>query len=243
MKFKKSIDEGHLVRSIRIIFYVIIVIGPTTAFGQSLDQLITEMVDSMGGYKAWTEIPVIRWTFDNRQTFYWDKTKDSVIMDRASQNLLVKFDLNSKKGSAWKSGEKVQDTQVGDYLDNAYLSWVNDSYWLAMPFKLKDPGVNLTYIGRGKETDDYHQIEITYNKGIGITPRNKYLIWINHKTSLINKWAFYIDRDDPEPVIVNKWSNYQQFGGVLFSLDREFYHITNVAVLDQLPKINDLLGN
>ena len=32
-------------------------------------------------------------------------------------------------------------------LDDAHGAWINDSYWLVMPYKLLDPGVRLRHLG------------------------------------------------------------------------------------------------
>ena len=207
------------------------------AFCQDAEGLIGKMTHAMGGMQAWNQLPVIQWTFDARQTFYWDKKKDSIIMDRPSKQLLVKMHLITKQGNAWQNGEQVLAKDLDDCLKLTYLLWVNDSYWLAMPFKLKDPGVNLTYDGLDQGIKA-HKIEINFNSGVGLTPRNKYIIWINKESFLIEKWAFYMDRDDTKPTIITKWGNYQEFEGVLLSLDREYYQITDVGVLDQLPRID-----
>jgi hypothetical protein len=50
-----------------------------------------------------------------------------------------------KKGKVYENGTLVQDEiKVNGLLEKAL--WINDSYWLVMPWKLQDPGVNLTYV-------------------------------------------------------------------------------------------------
>ena len=36
----------------------------------------------------------------------------------------------------------------------AYAIWVNDTYWLLMPYKMKDPGVTLAYDGEEGKGDE-----------------------------------------------------------------------------------------
>ena len=51
-------------------------------------------------------------------------------------------------------------------LERAYGAWVNDTYWLLMPYKLRDPGVNLAY--DGEETLDgqtYDKLLLTFQAG------------------------------------------------------------------------------
>ena len=55
--------------------------------------------------------------------------------------------------------------------------WINDTYWLVMPFKLKDSGVTLKYVGDGKTQagDDADVLAMTF-KNVGVT------------TPIINTW-------------------------------------------------------
>ena len=69
---------------------------------------------------------------------------------------------------------------------------MNDSYWLFMPFKLKDTGVTLSYL-----KEDMTQIgelsdvlRLTF-KEVGATPDNAYWIWVSKDQNLIKQWAYF----------------------------------------------------
>ena len=59
------------------------------------------------------------------------------------------MNIHSMEGKV-KRGEKLitnPDT-LQNFLKYGKSTWINDAYWLVMPFKLKDSGVTLKYIGQ-----------------------------------------------------------------------------------------------
>ena len=86
------------------------------------------------------------------------------------------ININENTGSV-KIGDRelTKSDSLDKYLERGKQIWVNDSYWLVFPFKLKDPGVQLKYDGQdttknGKEAE---VISLTFGK-VGFTPQNKY---------------------------------------------------------------------
>jgi hypothetical protein len=57
-------------------------------------------------------------------------------------------------------------------------------HWLVMPWKLQDPGVNLTYeteqLPNGTTADI---LQLTFN-AVGVTPENKYWLYVDKEDSL-----------------------------------------------------------
>jgi hypothetical protein len=89
--------------------------------------------------------------------------------------------------------------------------WINDSYWLVMPWKLQDPGVNLTYVkteqlSNGTTADI---LQLTFN-AVGVTPENKYWLYVDKEDHLIKQWAYYQNFKDSEPKFLKPWNNYQK---------------------------------
>ena len=46
---------------------------------------------------------------------------------------------------------KTLEGEAEEVPGEAYGTWVNDTYWLLMPYKMKDPGVMLAHDGEPKE--------------------------------------------------------------------------------------------
>ena len=63
-------------------------------------------------------------------------------------DLTVLMNIHSKEGRAFVAEAEISDPDtLAAKLDHGYRAWINDSYWLVMPYKLKDTGVTLRYRG------------------------------------------------------------------------------------------------
>ena len=40
---------------------------------------------------------------------------------------------------------------------------------------------------------------------VGVTPNNKYRVWIDRESRLVSQWAFYADAEDAEPRFIGPW--------------------------------------
>jgi hypothetical protein len=91
-----------------------------------------------------------------------------------------------------KDGKEITDPdQKSKLMKRGKSIWINDSYWLVMPFKLKDSGVTLNYvredtISTGEKAD---VLEMKF-KNVGVTPQNKYEVFVTKDDNLIKQWAF-----------------------------------------------------
>ena len=148
------------------------------------------------------------------------------------------MNIHSKEGRAFAGGVEIDDPDtLAVKLDHGYRAWINDSYWLVMPYKLKDTGVTLRY--RGLEaTEDGRPaevLELTF-KDVGVTPQNKYAVWIEQESRLVTQWAFYSEAADTEPRFTGPWTNWRRHGSILLSDGRGERRHTDVAVFDELPR-------
>ncbi|MEO6040011.1 MAG: hypothetical protein ABIQ93_16480, partial [Saprospiraceae bacterium] len=110
---------------------------------------------------------------------------------------------------------------LAKYLQMGKEVWINDSYWLVMPFKLRDPGVSLRYLGASK-TDGGQAAELlqmTFSK-VGVTPDNKYHVWVDKKTHLVTQWAYFEKYTDAKPDFQQAWTDYKPYGQILLSSGR-----------------------
>jgi len=74
------------------------------------------------------------------------------------EELLLYFNLNSRQGQAFKNGKLVGGKELNALLERGYGRFINDTYWLLMPYKLRDPGVMLTF--DGEEIIDQQRFEV-----------------------------------------------------------------------------------
>ena len=111
-------------------------------------ELADSVMSAMGGRKNWDETRFISWNSDNGRNLIWDKKLDRVRMESLEDSTTYLFNTKTWEGKVQIKGQELTNPDsVKKKLAHAKSIWVNDSYWLIMPFKLKDAGVTLKYLG------------------------------------------------------------------------------------------------
>lgn len=200
--------------------------------------LADQVMNSMGGRQKWDNTNVIYWNFLGSRTLLWDKQNNRVRIDIPSRELAIALNMDDMTGRVWKSGEELtaQDS-LTKYLEQGRRMWINDSYWLVMPFKLKDSGVTLKYLREditmaGEKAD---VLGLTF-EGVGVTPQNGYEVWVDMDDRLVRQWAYYSDASQEEANFVLPWTDYKSYDGLLLSGERGDRDLTEIKVMKQVPK-------
>jgi hypothetical protein len=194
-----------------------------------------EVMAKLGGWENWDRTRYITWKFFGRRLHVWDKWTGNIRVERGDEIILM--NLHTKKGRAWKGDEEItHPDSLEKSLKAGYGAWVNDSYWMFMPYKLKDSGVTLKYAGDdtmagGRPAE---VLELTFEE-VGLTPQNKYRVYVDKETRLIGQWDFFTNASDEKPRMSTPWTNWQQYGNILLSDDRGRGKHTDIAVFNELP--------
>lgn len=197
--------------------------------------LADEIMEKLGGRANWDNTRYVRWRFFGRRLHVWDKWSGNIRVERPNETVLM--NINTKQGRAWKNGEEVtHPDSLAKSLQGGYEAWVNDSYWMFMPFKLKDSGVTLKFMGEGMMADGTNAeiLQLTF-ENVGVTPQNKYLVYVNKATKLVGQWDYFTNATDEKPRTSTPWGNWQQYGRIMLSDDRGRGKHTELAVFDTLP--------
>ena len=192
-------------------------------------ELADRTMDAMGGRAAWDRARVIGWTIFKRN-HVWDKWTGDYRLE--ADSTLVIMNVNSRKGRVWEKGVEIADAAKRDEtMGHAMSIWINDSYWLVMPYKLKDTGVTLHYVGEQKTEDGRaaDAIQLTF-ANVGDTPENKYLVWIDRETGMVTQWAYFEKASDTEPKFTRPWTTWTPYGDIKIAIGRGKFDVTNVRV-------------
>ncbi len=204
-------------------------------------------MDAMGGQDAWDNTRHLSWNFMGRgRLHHWDKWTGNVRIETAAgQNrqgeptptTLTLMNINTREGRAWVDGEEVFGEQLDERLDGGWRAWVNDAYWMFMPYKLLDPGVNLTYVGEDIMEDDREAdvLQLTF-ESVGVTPDNRYLVYVARDSGLVEQWSWFASRDQAEPGFTRPWADWERFGDIMIATDHGFGAEWDIAVHDSLPE-------
>jgi hypothetical protein len=186
---------------------------------------------ALGGEDAWKNTHFLRFTFavDREgktvasRTHTWDKWTGRYRLegtDREGKTFAVLMNLNTKDGKALKEGKPVEGEELKKALENAYGAWVNDTYWLLMPYKMMDPGVVLAYDGEAKEGDAVlDKVRLSFD-GVGLTPKDKYWAYVNRKTGLVDRWDYVLKGEAKAPTTFT-WEGWKKYGNVMLAPERK----------------------
>lgn len=199
-----------------------------------------KVMNAMGGYDAWRNTRFLAWSFFGGQYQIWDKYTGDFHWEK--DTLVANYNLNSKKGEVYSRGQDISATPAGQkVLDRLTPIWINNSYWLVMPFKLKDSGVTLTYKGESKTMDGAAAdiLQMTF-KNIGVTPQNRYEVLVNRATNLVEEWAYFPKATDEQPAFRRRWNDYAKHGQLLLAAGRDEAakpsRLDNIAAAQTIPK-------
>lgn len=223
----------------KTICLLVLIISFADAQDKQAIKLANGVIKAMGGSKAYANTRHITWNFFGARTLTWDKYSGNVRIEIAKDKTIYLVNVNDKTGKVMIKGQEVVASadSMKKLIKKAEEIWINDSYWLVMPFKLKDPGVTLKYIGKEKtaENKEAEVLEMTF-ANVGVTPDNKYKIYIDPVTNLVAQWAYYKKYNDEKPGFIRPWGDYKPFGKILLSGERGDRDLTDIHVYGSLPE-------
>ncbi len=178
-------------------------------------------MEALGGADAWANTHVIRFHFAGRRTHVWDKATGRHRVEgktRDGDSYVVIENVVTREGRAWLDGQPASGDKAAELIENAYGAWVNDTYWLIMPYKLRDPGVILRYDGE-EEIDGvtYDRLALSFEH-VGLTPGDRYWAWFNRSTGLMDRWGYVLEDQpaDSAPTLW-LWQGWQRYGGIMLA--------------------------
>ncbi|WP_143470559.1 hypothetical protein [Neolewinella marina] len=196
-----------------------------------------------GGRQAYDAARYFKWDFFGARQLTWDKRDDRVRIEVPQDSMVYLLDYSDPDrltGAVQKNGAEMTDPDsLKIYLQSANSMFINDSYWLLQPFKLKDSGVTLKYVGQ--ETDPRQSrpsevIDLTFTD-VGDTPGNRYRLFVDQENYRINTWQFYRNAADTTAALETPFNGYRDYEGLLLSGDRGGrFQLSNIVVTDTLPE-------
>ena len=200
-------------------------------------EVADKVMEAMGGRSAWDHTRYISWNFFGNRHLVWDKYDGDVRIEFPDSTVYL-VNIYDGSGSALKNGQEVVHADsLAQELDRAKRIWINDSYWLVMPYKLKDSGVTLKHMGieEDQQGTPAHVLQLTFQE-VGVTPQNRYLVYVDTATNLVCQWAFYRDANQDSANFILPWTNYQQYGEIMLADNRGERNLDDVMVYDSLPE-------
>ena len=197
--------------------------------------IVQALTDAMGGQATWDRLPYFRFDFvvvrDGKEVarfrHWWDKARGRCRVegpDDQDRVVTAIFDLATRTGKSFTDGIVDTDpTNIRNIIEMGYERWVNDTYWLIMPFKLHDPGTRLRYSRKetGGNGEIWDVLELSFGKGVGLTPEDRYWLFVNRQTHLMDRWEYVLTGQKPPPQTAT-WESWTSIGPLKLPLARRF---------------------
>jgi hypothetical protein len=200
--------------------------APPTSDPKAIE-IAGKVMTALGGEAAWNNTRYLRFTFavDREgktvasRDHVWDKWTGRYRLDdtdKEGKKFTALMNVNSKEGKVVKDGKPLEGAELKQALESAYGAWVNDTYWLLMPYKMMDPGVVLAHDGELKEGDAaWDKVRLSF-EGVGLTPKDKYWAFVNRQTGLVDRWDFVLKGEKKAPSSFT-WDGWKKYGNVMLA--------------------------
>ena len=232
-----------------------LLVAPSLATSQTktdarAQEVAARVMQSLGGREAWDRTHYLRFGFGMEKDgkfqgrrHVWDKWTGRYRVEgttREGQPFVTLMNVNSKEGRAWLAGKELAGVDLKKALERGYGMWVNDTYWLLMPYKMRDPGVMLTYAGEEKTNGvTYDKLKLAFDN-VGLTPKDNYWVWVNRDTGMVDRWD-YVLMGEKVPPTTWMWTGWKKYGDIMLagermnSKEKEKLLLPDIAVLTEVP--------
>lgn len=184
------------------------------------------VMESLGGRERWDRLPGLRWTFGSSvndtvrssRRHAWNKHNGWHRVEgtnRQGDAFVFIHNLGTGEGRAWMNGNQIEGDSLRSLLTRAKSLWTNDTYWMLMPYKLRDPGVRLAMAGdstAGGATWD--RLALSF-ESVGETPGDHYWVYVNRGNHRIERWDMVLE-GDPPPARSYTWEGWEEHDGLWF---------------------------
>ncbi len=179
---------------------------PNGIQGQEAEELADEMLRALNK-PGFDTLSIIKFTYPGGRSYDWSKAENTVQVKWKENDVFL--NLN----------EPVDEFSTLQY--EAYEYFINDSFWLVAPFKVRDDGVMRSTV----KVDDGRGLLVTYTSG-GVTPGDSYL-WIIDENGFPKAWKLWTS-NVPIGGLKIGWGGWTEKQGVWFSL----FHPSQVIDLE-----------
>jgi len=155
-----------------------------------------------------SDISIEKYIFDGELSWAVYSKRENYVFPQVEGEVVHGY--NGSDAWATINGKLVEDPEILKFTD--FFRKTN-FFWFAMMQKLLDPGINYSYEGkRNVNGIDYDIVIISYEQGVGDVS-DKYLLYINPKTHLVDQFLFTVlDFNITEPYLMKV--EYEEVYGV-----------------------------
>lgn len=212
--FVTIVSKLHMIRLVALGMLLIL---PATSDAQQRPLILEELTKAYG-LESFGQIEAIRYTFNVEtpglnvsRSWTWEPKSDQVTYegkDKSGNPVKVTY-LRSQVGS--------QAANVRDVIDPAF---VNDNYWLLLPFHFSWDTAAVEDAGEQKPpqgTGSARKVVVKYPSDGGYSPGDTWELYVGNDGRVED--MTYHKGGPPNLDVVATWTDYKKAGPLLFSLD------------------------
>ena len=196
------------------------------ATGDRATVIADQVMQALGGKPAWEKLQGLRWTFEVSvndtlrpgRRHAWNKMSGWQRVEgktRTGMPYCFIGSLNSGEGMAWMDGNAIEGDSLQKLIKRSRSIWINDTYWMLMPYKLRDPGVKLGYDGDTLIAGTtYDRLALAF-ENVGDTPGDRYWVYVNRANHRVERWDMVLEGDRPAAESYS-WEGWEQHDGLWF---------------------------
>ena len=217
--------------------------SPAAASDERALQIADRLMEALGGRESWERARFLHFTFlrqGRRIDITWDRYDGRYRLEATNEAgvpYVLVMNLLTRQGKVAVEGRPIEGAELSEYLNRALRIWAGETYWLLMPYKLRDPGVVVTYEGEESAGSVvYDKLHLRFEH-VGFTPGDEFSIYVNRRSHLVDRWRFKLESGVEGDF---RWSGWARFGGILLATERtgatgETILFENIVVTDSLP--------
>lgn len=185
-------------------------LGPGESDSHPAWLVVDSIWTHLGGRDAFKKVRYIEFTFAVEQKgemktsrqHTWDRHNGDYVLEftdaKTKDTWKIQFNIDSKKGVAFKNGSQVGEDENAQALERAYAIFCNDTYWLLAPTKLEDPGAKIQFMGHAGKPEaagsegEFVVLHVFFDKKVGVTPGDQYWFNVTH-SGVVHSWRYVLE--------------------------------------------------
>ena len=177
----------------------------SSVMSQNVQDVVEKIWAHMGGMENYKAAQQLSFTYVSGTTeqirakreHLWDRSSGNYVLTvfdlDSNVTYTVFFNINTRWGTTYKDGVAVSTVENKKYLEGAYNAFINDTYWLLVPAKLRDPGVFIQLEKQMSAIAGKTVIRLSF-ANVGLTPGDQYWLFVN-ESGQIERWTFVLQSD------------------------------------------------
>jgi len=197
---------------------------------------LTNVFKAHGGMDTWHKMNNLCFEMNGKSG---EEVHTTSLKDRRSKIENDDWSIGYDGSDVW-----LHEGEENAYEGNAHFYHNLMFYFYAMPFVLGDEGINYEMM-QPTELDGemYNAIKISYNAGIGDSPKDEYILYVNPETNTMEWLGYtvtYMDNKKSDKWSYIKYDQWEQVNGLLLPKKLTWYNVKDGKPTDER---NDLRFN